>query len=274
MIIMEGTAGAGKTSLLGALLTEHPDALIYPEAQPPPHSAHPADLEALLAEDLQRTRYGAEIAAAFPNTIIASDRCHLGVLAYRYALAATGEAPRAVFEEALEQARRLELDTHHHDDEVHLTILDPEDSRRRRERFACDDRYQRWFDAAFLAAYNDFLSNLDRWVTPGPRWSTHTAETGNAEIRPHREAGPPPVTPLLACTRGCTENRSPILSIGDIQLQLHTEALHLRTGDHAPARCLRTATEITDAWYDRTLRFRRDAQLPMSRTAARKGAPQ
>ena len=237
---MEGTPGAGKTTWLGSLLAGHTDALIFPEAQPPPDAQHPRDLEVLLAEDHHRTRCAASTQARFPNAVVASDRCHLGVLAYRYALAATGRAPWAVFEQAHQLAQHLDLDARHQNDEVHISLLDPEQSCRRRAAFARDRRYQTWFDPEFLTAYNHFLSHLDRWVTPGPRWTFTPAPTS---------AGPWPPTSALRCSYGCTQARSPLVTLGESTLQLHTGALHRRASPYAPVSCLRTAGEIAAAWH-------------------------
>lgn len=240
MIVLEGTPGAGKTSRLGTLLIEHPGALIFPEAQPPSGAEHSADLEALLDEDHRRTRHAAEVRARFPVTVVASDRCHLGVLAYRHALTATGRAPRAVFELARERAEHLGLDARHHDDEVRVGLLHPEQSRRRRARFADNPRYRAWFDLEFLSAYNDFLNHLDRWTTPGPGWTT---------TAPEREDTPPgsPMT-TLPCAEGCGEARSPVLADGRAQLQLYTAALHHRESLDAPVTCLRGADQVVAAW--------------------------
>lgn len=240
MIILEGTPGAGKTTRLGALLAEHPDALIFPEAQPPSGAEHPADLEALLDEDHRRTQRAAEIHALYPAAVVASDRCHLGVLAYRHALAATDRAPRAVFDQARERAEHLGLDARHHHDEVHIGLLNPQRSRRRRARFAGDPRYQAWFDLEFLTAYNDFFHHLDRWSTPGPRWTTI--------LLPEHTPPPWPLATALRCPSTCAEACSPIVTNGQIQRQLYTAALHHRTTPDAPVACLRSAQQVTAAW--------------------------
>lgn len=230
MIVLEGTPGAGKTTRLGALLVEYPDALVFPEAQPPPGAEHPADLEALLDEDHRRIRHAAEVHARYPDSVVASDRCHLGVLAYRHALAVTDRAPWAVFDQAREQAEHLNLDARHHHDEVHIGLLDPEWSRRRRARFAADLRYQAWFDLDFLAAYSDFFDHLDRWSTPGPRWMI--------TLLPERTPLRVPAS-ALPCPLACAEARSPIVTNGQAQRQLYTDALHHRATPDAPVACLR-----------------------------------
>lgn len=241
MIVLEGIPGAGKTTRLGALLAEHPDALIFPEAQPPPGTKHPADLQALLDEDHHRTRCAAEVHACYPDALVASDRCHLGILAYRYALAITDHAPRTVFDQARARAERLGLDARHHYDEVRISLLDPQRSRRRRARFVDNPRYQAWFDLEFLAAYNDFFNHLNRWSTPGPRWTTTYLA----------EHTPPPSAPTTAlpCPSACSEARSPIITNGQAQRQLYTAALHHRATPDAPVACLRSAQQVTTAWH-------------------------
>lgn len=240
MIVLEGTPGAGKTTRLGALLVAHPAALIFPEAQPPPSAEHPTDLNSLLDEDHHRTGHAAEVHARYPDTVVASDRCHLGVLAYRHALTVTGRAPRVVFEQARQRAEHLRLDAHHYHDEVHIGLLDPERSRHRRARFAADPRYQTWFDLEFLAAYNDFFDHLDRWSTPGPRWRTTL----------HPECTPPRVPETaLPCPSACAEARSPVITNGQAQRQLYTQALHHRATPDAPVACLRSAQQVTAAWH-------------------------
>lgn len=240
MIVFEGTPGVGKTTRLGALLAEYPDALIFPEAQPPPGAAHPADLQALLAEDHCRTRHAAEVQARYPDAVVASDRCHLGVLAYRHALALTGRAPWAVFAQARERAAHLGLDARHYHDKVHIGLLDPERSRHRRARFAADSCYQVWFDLEFLAAYNDFFHHLECWSTPGPRWTT--------TVVPDRIPPPAPAS-TLRCPSACPEARSPIVTHGPARRQLYTDALHHRTTPNTPVLCLRHAQQITAAWH-------------------------
>lgn len=240
MIVFEGTPGVGKTTRLGALLAEYPDALIFPEAQPPPGAAHPADLQALLAEDHCRTRHAAEVQARYPDAVVASDRCHLGVLAYRHALALTGRAPWAVFAQARERAAHLGLDARHYHDKVHIGLLDPERSRHRRARFAADSCYQVWFDLEFLAAYNDFFNHLDRWITPGPRWRT--------TLLPEPTPSPASAS-ALPCPAGCAHARSPVLTHGRAQRQLYTGALHDRAAPEEPVACLRTAAQVTAAWH-------------------------
>ncbi|MGH3870165.1 MAG: hypothetical protein ACRDSR_01400 [Pseudonocardiaceae bacterium] len=241
MIVLEGTPGAGKTTRLGALLAEHPDALIFPEAQPPPGAEHPADLEALLAEDHHRTRHAAEVHACSPATVVASDRCHLGVLAYRHALVATGRAPRAVFDQARAWAEQLGLDARHHHDEIHISLLDPYQSRRRRVRFSGDPRYQTWFDLEFLAAYNDFFSHLDLWSTTGPRWTVTLLPDHNP---PHRA-----LAAALRCPLACDDAQSPIITHGQLQRQLYTDALYHRATPDAPVTCQRSAQQIAAAWH-------------------------
>lgn len=241
MIVLEGTPGAGKTTRLGALLAEHPDALIFPEAQPPPGAEHPADLQALLDEDHYRTRRAAEIHDCYPDAVVASDRCHIGILAYRYALTTTGHAPWAVFEQAREWAEHLGLDARHHHDEVRIGLLDPRWSRRRRARFVGDPRYQPWFDLEFLAAYNDFFHHLDRWSTPGPRWTT-------THLPEHTPSPWAPAT-TLPCPSACAQARSPVITNGHAQRQLYTAALHHRATPDAPVACLRSAQQVTAAWH-------------------------
>lgn len=173
MLVLDGMPGAGKTTRLATLRTENPEAVLFPEAQPPDGDEHTV-LRALLAEDYARTQAAAQIADDHPERPVVSDRCHLGVLAYRYAHAhRTGRW--ADFERAL--AASAVLDQRHHGDTVLILHLDPVDSLARRgDPHACDQQFRLWFDLDFLVAYGEFWRHLDRWVTPGPGWRHHHAD--------------------------------------------------------------------------------------------------
>jgi hypothetical protein len=112
VLVFEGSPGARKTTLLGRLLESLPEkVIVFPEAQPPPTLTDDAQVvRALLAEDCARIESAARLHALRPALVVASDRCHLGVLAYRYALAKTGCAPRQVFDHTLATVAEFRLD--------------------------------------------------------------------------------------------------------------------------------------------------------------------
>lgn len=174
MLVLDGMPGCGKTTRLGALRRQCPDAVVFPEAQPPDGADEHAVLRALMGEDYARTQAARQLAEHEPHCTVASDRSHLGVLAYRYAHARlTGSW--ADFEHALTYTSVL--DQRHHDDIVLILHLDPAESvRRRGDPAASADRFWPWFDSAFLRAYGEFWYHLDQWVTLGPRWSHHHAD--------------------------------------------------------------------------------------------------
>ena len=127
MIVLEGTPGAGKTTLAGWLLAAAPDrVVVFPEAQPPSETSCDAmTVRALLDEDRSRVTVAGRVAATAPGALIVSDRCHLGVLAYRYARAVTGRGPREDFEHARALCDRYQLHTAHAGDHLVVQLLDP-----------------------------------------------------------------------------------------------------------------------------------------------------
>lgn len=238
MIVLDGMPGTGKSTLLGAAISA---GVVFPETQPPPNADECGALAWLLAEDRARTR----AAAALPR--VASDRCHLGVLAYRYARAAAGYCSWAEFHHARQLVGALRLDQHHADDLVLILHLDPAVSLQRR---AAARNGSCWFDRGFLHHYARFWNELDRWITPGPAWrhldaaQPETAQQIAAVLAP---ANAPDLLPgQLACGSPlrCGQPRSPVTrtSTGAV-VQLWSGALHHHTPG-GPVRCLRTAADL------------------------------
>ncbi len=253
MLVLDGSPGAGKTTLLGRLLETLPGRLIvFPEAQPPPEARDEGEtVSALLGEDRARIDDAARLHALNPTLVVASDRCHIGVLAYRYALAAIGRAPRHVFDHALTLADELRLGEGHRFDTILILRLDPTQSIHRRARHAHDPRCRLWYDTEFLAAYNDFLDQLRRWMTVGAGWSVCDA----ADPAAWSSVLPAPAPPgghsakgwQLSHPCGCAEPRSAVVTSRSVPTRLYTSAIHRRYAD-GTTRCLRAAREITADW--------------------------
>ncbi|MGH3821853.1 MAG: hypothetical protein ACRDRA_03280 [Pseudonocardiaceae bacterium] len=267
MLILDGTPGAGKTTLLGHLLESLPEKLIvFPEAQPPAAMSGDARVvRALLAEDRARIDSAARLHALHPDLVVASDRCHIGVLAYRYALVETGRAPRQVFDHALAIVDEFHLGEGHRSDTVVILRLNPAQSIHRRAAHAHDGRWRLWYDPEFLTAYNHFLDHLRQWTSVGAGWTVCDAAdtaswpsllpgTDPAATRPRRserrssrrhcaDGREPP----HAC--GCAEPRSAVVTSHGVPTQLYASAIH-RYAD-TRIRCLRGAREITADWFRR-----------------------
>lgn len=250
MLVLDGSPGAGKTTLLGRLLEALPEQLIvYPEAQPPP--ALPGDtqvMRALLTEDRARIDSAARLHALHPTVVVASDRCHIGVLAYRYALVNTGRAPRRVLDHALTTVDDLHLGEGHRSDTVLILRLDPAESLHRRAAHTRDHRYRLWYAPEFLAAYNDFLDQLRQWTPVGARWAV--CDAADPASWPPLLTTPNPPARHRADSRGsqpacgCTEPRSAVVTSHGVPTQLYTSAVH-RHHPHNTIHCLRGAREIT-----------------------------
>lgn len=166
MIVLDGMPGAGKTTLLRRLRTALPHhVLVFPEAQPPDDSSSDAETARfLLCKARDRIDAARHLARTRPGMLVASDRCHIGVLAYRYSLAATDRAPRGDFEHALSLCHDLDLIRPQPDLTTLVLLTDPDTSITRRATYAHDERYRLWFDLGFLTAYRDFLDNLPVWL--------------------------------------------------------------------------------------------------------------
>lgn len=169
MIVLDGMPGAGKTTLLQRL-KDHATGqiMIYPEAQP----VHDCDdrevARLLLKEAADRINEASQLTAMRPDLLVASDRCHIGVLAYRYALAATGRGTHRAFGDAIAMCHTMGLATPRSDVYTVVLRLDPQRSIARRAKHASDPRFALWFDSPFLAAYQEFLTRLDSWIPPCP----------------------------------------------------------------------------------------------------------
>jgi hypothetical protein len=263
VIVLEGSPGAGKTTLLGHLLAALPERLlVFPEAQPPRGVDDDARIvRALLAQDAGRVTAAATVAAAAPDAVIASDRCYLGVLAYRYALARLGRTGWAQFHHALTVSEELGLLAAHAGHTVIVLCLDAVESVRRRAAHADDQRYGIWFDHGFLAAYNDFWGQLDRWVSVGAGWiladaavttgwSAVTAALPSAVVTAAPVARDGTGSGSLACGNGCATPRSPVVTASGTATQLFTSAVHRQYGD-GPVVCRRGAGDIAADWVAR-----------------------
>ncbi|MGH3697864.1 MAG: hypothetical protein ACRDRU_15305 [Pseudonocardiaceae bacterium] len=264
MLVLEGSPGAGKTTLLGRLLESLPEKLIvFPEAQPPATLSGDAQVaRALLSEDRARIEGATRLHALHPDLVVASDRCHIGVLAYRYALVTTGRAPRQVFDHALAIADEFDLGEGHRSDTVVILRLDPAQSRHRRAAHAHDQRFRLWYDPGFLAAYNTFLDHLHRWTYVGAGWTVCDAadpaswpsllpSVDPAATRPRRSGrasrwGPHADGRQAPHACGCTEPRSAVVTSHGVPTRLYTSAIHRYANTRT--HCLRDAQEITEDW--------------------------
>ncbi|MER7277990.1 AAA family ATPase [Dactylosporangium sp. NPDC000244] len=169
MIALDGMPGAGKTTLLRRLHDAAPGQVkIFPEAQPADHSDDLQVARDLLNEAADRITTAGQLGTAQPGLVVASDRCHIGVLAYRYALAETGRSPHRAFDDALTLCHTMGLLTPRTNVCTLVFLIDPKRSIARRAGYATDPRYALWFDRSFLAAYHEFLTRLDAWITPHP----------------------------------------------------------------------------------------------------------
>ncbi|WP_329138148.1 AAA family ATPase [Streptomyces sp. NBC_01476] len=201
MIAIDGMPGAGKTTALHRLQDALPNqVVVFPEAQPPDDPRPDAEIARyLLTEARDRLDAARRLQQARPGLLVVSDRCHIGVLAYRYALMATGKAPRQDFDHALELSHRLGLTAPDAHDRILILLVDPDESVTRRAADAHDDRYRLWFDPGFLTAYHHFLTHLNTWL-PQDTLTTHDTTHANAwttlvdalpfrlarQIQPHR----------------------------------------------------------------------------------------
>lgn len=181
MIAIDGMPGAGKTTALSRLRNALPDQVVlFPEAQPPEGPLpDAAAARYLLTEAQGRVADARRLQQAHPGLLIVSDRCHIGVLAYRYALMATGQGLYQDFDHALELAHQFGLTAPGAHDHILVLLIDPAESIARRRAYAHDERYRRWFDPSFLNAYHHFLTHLDTWLAP-ESFTTHDVTTTRA----------------------------------------------------------------------------------------------
>jgi len=262
MLILEGSPGAGKTTLLGRLLAGAPEhVVVFPEAQPSPDLNGAADAGVaafLLTEDRDRLAAAARLRGADPSLVFCGDRCHLGVLAYRYALAATGNGGWADYQHADALCERYGLHRRHRGDTVLVLLIDPGQSVRRRAAHATDPAYALWYDPLFLTAYNDFFGQLDTHVPTGPAWQVISAARHDAPWRAVQAAMP--VTQAepgsqdgrsLSCAYGCADPRSPVVQASGAAVQLFTGALHHQPPGR-PVECLTSGTQITARYLRHT----------------------
>ncbi|CAM5505526.1 hypothetical protein SALBM311S_05416 [Streptomyces alboniger] len=146
------------------MIERDPDGVVvFPEAQPEQGATDEHVIaEALLAEDLDRAVWADRLEERRPAIRVLSDRCYIGVLAYRHAMWQSGRLPRIHFDRALEACLRLGLPDRHRRNKVLVLITQPSVSVRRRTRNADAAEFSHWFDLEFLEAYNAFLES-----TPG-----------------------------------------------------------------------------------------------------------
>jgi hypothetical protein len=161
MIILEGTPGAGKTTFLGARITTWPDTcMVFPEAQP--RSNLVGDLEIapdLLLEDSTRLLLAHQLAMTKPGIHVYSDRCYIGVLAYRKALVQLGFLSLSALRRVEGLVEDLNLPRGHALDHLYVCVVAPQISLRRRIA-SHSYRYSIWFEPDFLTAYNESLGGL------------------------------------------------------------------------------------------------------------------
>ncbi|MGA4545627.1 hypothetical protein ACPA54_37120 [Uniformispora flossi] len=176
MIALDGMPGAGKTTALRCLHQALPQqVIIHPEAHPTDESRPDAEIARELLAEAQRRRDAAQrLRHDRPELLFASDRCHIGVLAYRHASMATGQGTQQDFEHALELAAAFGLTTPGASERILVLLIDPTESTARRSAHAHDARYRRWFDRDFLTAYHHFLTNLADWL-PEDSFTLHDA---------------------------------------------------------------------------------------------------
>ncbi|MEU7322514.1 hypothetical protein ABZ682_18425 [Streptomyces griseoviridis] len=179
--MIDGMPGAGKTTALHRLQDTLPhQVVVFPEAQPPDDLiSDEATARYLLTEAQGRLVDAQRLQQAHPGLLVFSDRCHIGVLAYRYALQVTGQGSRQDFDRALELADHFGLTAPGAHDHVLVLLVDPAESVARRSAYAHDDRYRLWFDPDFLDAYHRFLTHLGTWLPPDS-FTTHDATTSSA----------------------------------------------------------------------------------------------
>lgn len=255
MIVLDGTPGAGKTTLLGRMLEATADRLvIFPEAQPPRSVTDDAVVaHRLLVEDLARAKAAARLTTARPDLIVASDRCHLGVLAYRHALRRTGRATCQALDHAVDLCQTLRLADAHHGDTIVVLLLDPHESIHRRAAFAHDRRYATWYDPDFLTAYNEAMADLAPTIAAGSTVTIHdTTRDGAippalAQLAAAPPSQPPPAT--LTCRCGCPEPRSGTVTTPAGPTQLYASSIHVQRPDRVA--CLRSAADIEAAFRRR-----------------------
>jgi hypothetical protein len=262
VIVLEGTPGAGKTTLLGRLLEALPDRLaVFPEAQPPREA--PSDAEVarhLLAEDRARIDAARTLTSADPGIVVASDRCHIGVLAYRYARCATGCAPWRDFDYALSVCASLGLVEGHREDSIIVLLVDPVSSVKRRVGFAHDRRYRIWYGLDFLTAYNRFLEHLSTWMPANAAaviihsvvdgqtgWACLLAALPSTTVLRPRRVDHPGQDRVLTCASACTATRSRVVLARGAATQLYTGAVH-RQRPTGTIACLQSAQQVTAAW--------------------------
>lgn len=254
MIVLEGTSCAGKTTRIGQLLTAWPDdVLVLPEAQAAAGTVEERNgIRDRLVEDRSRVEIAAQLAATWPELLLVSDRCHIGVLAVHHARATTGWGPPENFEYALALVEELDLVAAHRDDTVLILLLDPAESLRRRppHAWAVADRFPEWYRLDFLRAYNDFLRDLDKWMRPGPGWRVLDAD--DPAVDEALQAHLPPAASECAVSvegeplrcRDCLAPYSrPVLSRGALT-QLWPNGVHRRQPATGEVACLRTVADI------------------------------
>jgi thymidylate kinase len=241
VIVLEGTPGAGKTTLLGSMIERDPDrVVVFPEAQPERGATDEHLIaEALLAEDLDRTTWAHRLEYYRPGLRVLSDRCYIGVLAYRHAMWQSGRLPRTYFDRALEACLRLGLPDRHRRNKVFILITQPSVSIKRRAMHAGVAEFSKWFDLDFLEAYNAFLES-----TPGvfPENTVVVREVEEMwDLLTTRATG-------STCPRCRSEPRSAMVQTQNGAVQLYASGLHIK--QDMDEVCVGTARQLI-GYYDR-----------------------
>jgi thymidylate kinase len=240
MIVFEGTPGAGKTTMIGSILAQAPDrVIVMPEAQPAPQYADDAVItEALLQEDLDRLDAAHHLTDHEPMLSLVSDRCYIGVLAYRYAMWKSGRMPRENYDRARTRCLDLGLHEKHRDSTVIIVVTPPMISILRRGQYATSRRYAEWFDTGFLESYNRFLRHRQE-IFPkrtfvindtNMSWPTAAPSTANCPVC---QSAP----------------RSSRLSGSGISVQLHARGLHIRRSTWQSDVCAQTARDVMKSYH-------------------------
>lgn len=234
MIVLEGTPGAGKSTLLGSIIERQPDqVVVFPEAQPAEGETDEDEIAArLLAEDQERI----ELADAIESKglSVLTDRCYVGVLAYRYALWQSGRLSRGPFDRARRVCSLLDLPRRYSRSAVYVLLASPQMSIERRRRYGDRPEFSTWFDSDFLEAYNAYLLSApselpDRTVIVedgAPLWDLLAG----------------PTAPGRMCPKCRSEPRSAVVESRGSMIQLFARGLHIEAdGDVV---CANTAQEL------------------------------
>ncbi|NUW38685.1 AAA family ATPase [Nonomuraea rhodomycinica] len=237
MIVLEGTPGAGKTTLLGSIVEHHHHrVIVFPEAQPEAGvNDEFAIATGLLEEDLDRVRW-AERLEGFGRLSVLSDRCYIGVLAYRHALWQTGKLDKSHFVRAREYCLKLGLRDRHRRSRVFIFITSPAVSIQRRSRYSAIAEHAVWFDSDFLEAYNSYLEGSHSEFPDDIVYVKNMEPLMDLLLRRANDGEP--------CGTCGSEPRSTVVPAHDTMVQLYARGLHIRHQDKEV--CVDTARQAVD----------------------------